>query len=203
MNSTVIEMLEKELSLKEFQLFKDGLNQIPLGDHDKRAKTTCHDPSSIKKITSAEYAGVHVYWEKDNTAIIPTKNNIVVMEKNNYSKEWWNNLGGVKINGFFAPYGFGYITIFPYKDGILKVLEKFGYVLKIYKEISYWFIVSKNFTNLRDDIHNVVTLSHDYDYVGDKETLLSIYESKKIWTETLGYPPMDKIKYIGKFKRLD
>ena len=223
------ELIEGEINkaIEEFLLFKEGLRKIPLGngehkslleldinayvildmlvgDFNKEAKARTYNPEEIKKVTSCIYAGGYVYWEKDNIAVIPTEKHIVVMSKNTYSKEWWNSWNGVSINGFFAPYGLGDITIYPKKDGILRVLEKFGYTAKTYYEVSYWFIVAKNFTNWNDDICNIITLSDDYNYLESKEKVLDLYKNEKRW-EWKGdkYPAIENIKYIGKFRKIE
>ena len=204
---TELKKLENKLNgigkIKEVNITTFELLNVLLGDFDKDAKKMIYEPTEVPKVTSSAYSGGYVYMQKDgeDVAIIPTEKYIVVAVKNEYSKEWWNQWDGISINGFFAPFGFTDITIYPNKGDLFRLLEKFGYKYKHYGECGKWFIVTKK--GYTSDLLNVVTLSEDYDdWVKTEADALEQYKREKRWEWDSGnYPTLEDIKYIGKFKK--
>lgn len=204
------ERIEK-LSEKASGLTEIGENKIKteklidaLLKEDKTFQKCIYDPEELPKITSSVYAGGYKYLHKENgVVVVPTENYIIVVCKPKYSKEWWNNMSGVIINGFFAEFGASYIRVYKKEENITRLLEKLGFKWEKYYEVSKYFLIGTS--NYRDDLYNIVNLSDDYNYMENKEDVLEKYTREKRWTwksKILRDPTLEEIKRIGKFKSI-
>jgi len=170
-------------------------------EEDKTFQNCIYNPEELPKVTSSVYSGGYNYLQKeDGVVVVPTKNYIVVVHKPKYSMEWWNNMSGVIINGFFAEFGASYIRVYKKEENITRLLEKIGFEWKKYHEVSDYFLVGTS--NYRDDLYNIVKLSDDYDYCTLEEVREQYIREERWNWENYSYPNLEKLKRIGKFKTI-
>ncbi len=165
-----------------------------------------YKPENLLKITSDIYSDGYRYFSnkkhEDKEAIVPLEGDyIALVKKPKYTPEWWNNLMGDKINGYFAPFKACWVEIYKYKKNFIELLRELGFESLKYYETSNWFIVSDELSIYRNDLNNFITISDNYNYLDIKEDFMKLYKNEKRWLwEDCNYPKPEDIKYIGKFK---